>query len=168
MPRDRPRQRGQWEKKKKNQAAKWSIKSATNFFSLSPTTLFFLSPRRISEEFGQLKKKVRSWFRFRFYFSFFELFLSPIFHFRFSDFSFFIYFSDFLFSDFCFLIFVFRFSLSFFLFRFLFFRFLFFIFRFSFYFSFFDLFSFPEFSFSFLFSFSVSVFAEKILNKRSN
>ena len=38
MPRDRPRQRGQWGKKKKNQAAKWSIKSATNLL-LNPISL---------------------------------------------------------------------------------------------------------------------------------
>ena len=125
-----------------------SVSFPHSLFSLSPTSLFFLSPRFstcISKELGELKKKVRSWFQFRFSFSFFDLSLSPVFHFvsfrsvfhfRFSDFSFFIYFFDFLFSDFCFLIFVFRFSLSFFLFRFSFFRFsffvLFFIFRFVF------------------------------------
>ena len=159
MPRDHPRQRGQWGKKKKNQATKWSIKLATNFFSLSPTTLFFLSPRLstcISEEFGQLKKKVCSWFRFHFSFSFFELFLSPIFYFisfrfSFSFFRFFVFHILLRFFVFRFLFYHFRFSFLSFVFPFLFFVFSFFIFRFIFRFS--ICFHFRSFHFRFCFDF---------------
>ena len=103
-------------------------------------------------------KKVRSWFRFCFSFLFLSYFSLPffisirsVFHFRFSDFSFLIYFSDFLFSDFCFLIFVFRFSLSFFVF--FVFHFSFFVFRFHFIFRFSICFHFRSFHFRFCFHF---------------